>query len=602
MTNATAIQDITAIQQISGPNTRHEASEPANIQIIIHNDDDTPQEFVVELLHSVFKTPVAEAVRLTQTISHRGEASCGIYPRDIANRLLGAARERILIAGHPLLVTSEAVTESLALAHGRCKLCGTWCDKNRLFLKGVVTLICDDCMQETLRNLPDIVGSKPFEYACDALAWHFAGVPRDQLVATSRQFPGHMRADVQIAIDRLFSETQIRFFGIYEQHRYETLTIATLTQTGRRAHPIAPAQYHDVDVGDDAPVKCLNNGLWLCQSDGLRYAAVLSSHREYGRESGTRIEIAVPAGARGAELVQRCFFELESAVNAARSYRGKILSLDGDADYRGRSKGVMVHKLPSVQRGDVILPEATLKLLDRNVLNFVESRAQLRRLGQSTRKGILLYGPPGTGKSHTIRYLASNLPGHTTLIITAAQVALLAQYMNLARLLQPTMIVIEDVDLIARDRDDMGPCEESLLNELLNQMDGLKQDADILFILTTNRPEQLEGALAGRPGRIDQAIEVPLPDEIGRRKLVQLYGQGLRLDEAVIVEATQRTKGVSAAFIKELMRRIAQAGIARDGGTRVEPGDVSEALDDMLFTGGKLNVRLLGGAQDTHVE
>src|SRR3954465_1928340 len=145
--------------------------------------------------------------------------------------------------------------------------------------------------------------------------------------------------------------------------------------------------------------------------------------------------------------------------------------------------------------------------------------------------------------------------------------------MSLARLLQPAMIVIEDVDLIARDRDDMGPCEESLLNELLNQMDGLKQDADILFILTTNRPEQLEGALASRPGRIDQAIEVPLPDEIGRSKLVQLYGRGLPLGEAVVSEAARRTKGVSDAFIKELMRRIVQASIARDGGATVEPGD-----------------------------
>jgi len=598
---------ITAVHEISAVNTTREGGAPASdedanaphVQIVVHNDDDTPQEFVIELLHSVFKTPVAEAVRLTQTIGLRGQTGCGIYPRDIGNRLLGAARERILISGHPLLITSEAVTESIAMAQGRCKLCGTWCDKNRLSLKGVVTLICDDCMQETLRNLPDIVSNRPFDYACDALAWHFAGIARDQLVATSRQFPGHMRADVQIALDRLFSETPIRFFGIHEQHRYETLTMATLTQNGRGAHAIAPAQYHDVDVGDDAPVKCLNNGLWLCQSDGLRYAVVLSSHREYGYESGTRIEIAVPAGARGAELVQRCFFELERAVNAARSYRGKILSLDGDADYRGRSKGVMVHKLPAVQRGDVILPEATLKLLDRNILRFVESRAQLRRLGQSTRKGILLYGPPGTGKTHTIRYLASNLPGHTTLIITAAQVTLLAQYMNLARLLQPTMVVIEDVDLIARDREDMGPCEESLLNDLLNQMDGLKEDADILFILTTNRPDQLESALASRPGRIDQAIEVPLPDEIGRRKLVQLYGRGLPLGEAVIVEAAQRTKGVSAAFIKELMRRIAQASIARDGGTRIELDDVREALDDMLFAGGRLNVRLLGGAQDT---
>ena len=261
---------------------------------------------------------------------------------------------------------------------------------------------------------------------------------------------------------------------------------------------------------------------------------MLSSHREYGYEAGTRIEIAVPAGAAGSEFVQRCFSELESAVNAARSYRGKILSLDGDADYRGRSKGVMVHRLPPVQREDVILPEATLKLLDRNVLSFVGSRPQLRRLGQSTRKGILLYGPPGTGKTHTIRYLASNLPGHTTLIITAAQVALLAHYMNLARLLQPAMVVIEDVDLIARDRDEMGPCEESMLNGLLNEMDGLKQDADILFVLTTNRPEQLESALASRPGRIDQAIEVPLPDDIGRRKLVQLYGRGLPLGDAVV--------------------------------------------------------------------
>jgi hypothetical protein len=453
-------------------------------------------------------------------------------------------------------------------------------------------------MSEITSNLPEITRNKQFDYACEALAWHFAGIPQDQLVASSRQFPGHMRADVQAAIDRLFSASPIRFFGIDEPHRYETLTIAALTRDDRNAHAIAPAQYHDVDVGESVPAKCLNNGLWLCESDGLRYAVVLSSHREYGYEPGTRIEIAVPAGADGAELVQRCFSELESAVNAARCYRGKVLSLDGDRNYRGHSKGIMVHKLPAVQREEVILPEATLKLLDRNVLSFVGSRPQLRRLGQSTRKGILLYGPPGTGKTHTIRYLASNLPGHTTLIITAAQVALLAHYISLARLLQPAMVVIEDVDLIARDREHMGPCEESLLNELLNEMDGLKQDADILFILTTNRPEQLESALASRPGRIDQAIEVPVPDDIGRRKLVQLYGRGLPLGDAVVGEAAERTKGVSAAFIKELMRRIAQASIARDGGATVESGDISEALDDMLFAGGKLNVKLLGGAQE----
>jgi AAA+ superfamily predicted ATPase/ATP-dependent Clp protease adapter protein ClpS len=573
-------------------------AEAGYLRVSFHDDDETPVEFVIELLHSVFKKPIFDAMRFTEGVKRYGDAVCDVYPRDVGNELLEAARRRILASAHPLRITSKAVVSSGAEElERRCKLCGTLARKNRIFLKGNLTLICDDCMDEVTSNQPELTRTKQFEYACEALAWHFAGIPQDQLVASSRLFPGHMRADVQAAVDKLFSASPIRFFGVHEQHRYETMTIATLTRDGRDAPAIAPAQYHDVDIGESEPMKCLQNGLWLCRTERLRYAVVLSSHREYGYESGIRIEIAVPAGAEGGEFVQRCFSELESAVSAARSYRGKILSLDGDSDYRGRSKGVMVHKLPSVQREDVILPEVTLKLLDRNVLNFVGSRAQLRRLGQSTRKGILLYGPPGTGKTHTIRYLASNLPGHTTLIITAAQVTLLAHYMNLARLLQPAIVVIEDVDLIARDRNEMGPCEESLLNGLLNQMDGLKEDADILFILTTNRPEQLEGALASRPGRVDQAIEVPLPDDIGRKKLVQLYGKGLPLGDAIVGEAAGRTKGVSAAFIKELMRRIAQASIARDGGITVKSDDISEALDDMLFAGGKLNVKLLGGAQ-----
>jgi len=126
----------------------------------------------------------------------------------------------------------------------------------------------------------------------------------------------------------------------------------------------------------------------------------------------------------------------------------------------------------------------------------------------------------------------------------------------------------------------------------------LKEDADILFVLTTNRPEQLEAALAGRPGRIDQAIEVPLPDDIGRDKLVQLYGKGLPLDQRLVDEAVARTEGVSAAFIKELMRRIAQSALARDAAKSVVSADIDEALDDMLFAGGQLNTKLLGGAQE----
>src|SRR5207249_12242736 len=139
------------------------------------------------------------------------------------------------------------------------------------------------------------------------------------------------------------------------------------------------------------------------------------------------------------------------------------------------------------------------------------------------------------------------------------QVGLLDEYFRLARFLQPSTVVVEDVDLIARAREHMGSaCEEVLLNKLLNEMDGLREDADVIFILTTNRPDKLEPALAARPGRIDQAIEFPLPDEAARAKLVKLYARGLEVSDELLAVIVRRTKGASPAFIKELMRRAAQ--------------------------------------------
>ncbi|MFB9262794.1 ATP-dependent Clp protease adaptor ClpS [Bradyrhizobium erythrophlei] len=566
-------------------------ADGGSIKLFIHDDGETPLEFVQNLLRTVFGKSEQEAIALAAKIEPQGGIPFGPYPAAVARALLDSARQLIRANGQPLLITTEAADS------GRpCDLCDELGPVTDIFLGGKTACLCSECLLAA-RNRSEALPGEEFRYGYVALDWHFAGVPRHKLVTRSRQFPGHMRADVQVAIDRLFT-APIHFFGIHEEYRYETLAFAALMKDSRNAPSIAPPQYQDVDIGESEPVKCLVNGLWLCRAGELRYAVLLTFHREYDREPTLRIELAVPAGAAGNALVQRSFAELEAAVHAARSYRGKILSLEGVSEYRGRARGVTVHRLPTVDRDAVILPERTLRLLDRNVLGFVGSRDLLRRLGQSTRKGILLYGPPGTGKTHTIRYLATNLPGHTTLIVTAEQVGLLGAHMGLARLLQPTMVVIEDVDLIARDRDDMGgPCEESQLNKLLNEMDGLKEDADILFVLTTNRPEELEAALAGRPGRIDQAIEVPLPDEVGRGKLVRLYGRGLPLESPVIDEAVRRTTGVSGAFIKELMRRLAQASIARDSGTSVTSGDIDEALNDMLLDGGRLNVKLLGGAQ-----
>src|SRR5690606_20037277 len=108
------------------------------------------------------------------------------------------------------------------------------------------------------------------------------------------------------------------------------------------------------------------------------------------------------------------------------------------------------------------------------------------------------------------------------------------------------------------------------------------EEADVLFILTTNRPEALERALASRPGRVDQAIEFPLPDEEGRSKLVRLYSQGVDLAGEIVVDIVKRTENVSAAFIKELMRRSVQFHLEGNGNGTIELHEVEQALDEML--------------------
>jgi ATP-dependent 26S proteasome regulatory subunit len=162
--------------------------------------------------------------------------------------------------------------------------------------------------------------------------------------------------------------------------------------------------------------------------------------------------------------------------------------------------------------------------------------------------------------------------------------------------LQPSLVVIEDVDLIARERTQMrNGGEEIMLNRLLNEMDGLREDSEVLFILTTNRPDQIEPALVSRPGRIDQAIEFPLPDEEGRTKLTRLYSRNLEVSPEMLDRNVSRTKGVSAAFIKELMRRCAQFQIEASAGSPLSQEAVDSALEEMLFLGGSLNRRILGG-------
>ena len=265
----------------------------------------------------------------------------------------------------------------------------------------------------------------------------------------------------------------------------------------------------------------------------------------------------------------------------------------------------------------MILPDGVLDAIERQVLGVARHAGRLRASGQHLKRGVLLHGAPGTGKTHTVRYLLGQMDGVTAVVLSGGALGRIREACSVARALQPSVVVVEDVDLIGEERmPRMGPVigHHPLLFQLLSEMDGLDSDIDVTFLLTTNRPEILEPALAARPGRVDLAAELPLPDAAARRRLVRLYQGDVVLDLAEPEQVIERTEGVTASFLKELIRKAAL--LACEDGTgsgaaatarpprswsgRAHPGQddhMAAALDQLLDTKNQLTRVLLGGAQ-----
>jgi SpoVK/Ycf46/Vps4 family AAA+-type ATPase len=256
--------------------------------------------------------------------------------------------------------------------------------------------------------------------------------------------------------------------------------------------------------------------------------------------------------------------------------------------------------VPVTTRADVVLPEAVLHRVERHALGVAAHRDALLDAGQHLKRGLLLFGPPGTGKTHTTRYLIGEMSGYTRLLLTGRSLHAVGSATELARDLQPAVIVLEDVDLVAEDRS-YGPGSSPVLFDLLDAMDGAAPDADLLFVLTTNRSDLLEPALAARPGRVDVAVEIDLPDADARRRLFTLYARSVPTDlsEEDIDQIVERCAGVTASFLKELVRRAVLESLHEHTPLRtVTARHTAQALDDLLDSTQQVTRSLLGVGND----
>jgi len=428
----------------------------------------------------------------------------------------------------------------------------------------------------------------------------YLGPEPGQVPIVAEEFESYEHPNVQMALDAVMKRSgrQVELIGIAAANkRWGAITFSDLLSgTG----PYGRISQGSVDwinfrLEDDKVLACIQFGLYLVVQGDDRCAMWVAGppQQEMGPRVRMRVEIASPSRDAAAALLK----EITTAMRELNVYRGKAISLA--PGQFGVQALVKFHKLRNVAREDIVFPPGVLERIERHAIEFSTHTVTLLAGGRSLKRGVLLYGPPGTGKTLTVMYLAARMPGRTHIIMTGSGLGAVGNVGHFAKMLAPTTVVIEDVDLIAQERGFPGMQTQPLLFELLNQLDGISDDADILYVLTTNRPDILEPALAARPGRVDLAVELPMPDAEGRQRLLELYARGLKLDGVRLESYVERTAGASPAYIKEMLRRAALlAAIAKS--PSVTHQHLDQAMSE-LESGSDLAKRIVGFGTATYL-
>jgi hypothetical protein len=408
--------------------------------------------------------------------------------------------------------------------------------------------------------------------------------------------------NVQIALDRWLETRDFRLVGI-AGFQHAMFTLADLAQGGMPFHSpqVGAVSMARVASGPEGATRaCVRCGLYLVTEGDLRLAMLFREGSPHHGQEETTVEVLCGDSERAASALG----EIRRLALEHSVFRGQILSFESEM-FGPHNAPLTFHQRPTLSRDGLVLPPEVLRTVESQVIGVARQRQRLLASGQHLKRGVLLHGPPGTGKTHTLRYLMSRLADNTVVMLSGNALQLIGQAVSIARALQPAIVIVEDVDLIAEERG-MHPGQHPLLFELLNEMDGLGEDADVTFLLTTNRADLLEPALAQRPGRVDQAVELPLPDADGRTRLLELYRGNLKLDKRDLLPIVEQTQGMTASFFKELLRRaalISAEGTDPDqtGPLTVGKTELQQALDHLLGEHNRLTRVLLGSNDEDRV-
>jgi AAA+ superfamily predicted ATPase len=410
---------------------------------------------------------------------------------------------------------------------------------------------------------------------------HLGSDPTAAPILTELVAP-HRLVDLDIAVAELAEDGEL--LGVRGQNREHEGLEAMLSNLWAR-YDVGAVDFTLVPSGPKQRRRVVAFGLRLLRFEDAPVVVLQRiANRQVGRE-----QAAIQVLAADSSTAERFVTAVRRLMHERSVLRGQVLTVAPGGEYRAEGESQFVER-EAIPEEDVILPAGVLDTVRRHVLGIAEHREALLAAGRHLKRGVLLYGPPGTGKTLTVRHLVGATAGTTVVLLTGPAIRFINEATDLARGLQPALVVLEEIDLVAMDRGHFGP--QPLLFAVLDALDGLDGDADVTFLMTTNRVDVLERALAQRPGRVDLAVDVPRPGPDERARLFALYARGLPLGPPAVAAAAERAEGTTASFAKELFRRtVLDAAIA---GHPVTDADLDAALDAMLDGAAELTRSLLG--------
>ncbi|MBK8074805.1 MAG: AAA family ATPase [Kineosporiaceae bacterium] len=239
----------------------------------------------------------------------------------------------------------------------------------------------------------------------------------------------------------------------------------------------------------------------------------------------------------------------------------------------------------------LVLAESTIAEL-KQIHALVADADRARAYGVDMPSGLLLAGPPGTGKTTIARVFAAQ-SGCSFYPITASDLTSMwvgESEANVVRLFErarenaPSIVFIDEIDAIGGRRTDTGGgVMDRVLTQVLTEMDGLVERSGVFVIGATNRPDMLDPALV-RGGRLSRTLTIPLPDEAGRRRLLELFTARMPLQGVDLGVLARRAEGMSGADLEALCQQAAlQAMVATENGgpAVVTPAAFAKALVDL---------------------